>query len=137
MNRKATLQLPSSEGVEPVRTWSVYLLSCADGTLYCGVTTDVQKRLAMHNGQRSGGARYTRGRRPVSLAACVGGLTRSEALRLEARIKKEPRERKTAVLEACSGGGAGEGVFDPGRGGSKDQSRSTGVPSGTALECKA
>ena len=137
MNRKTALQLRSSEGVEPVRTWSVYLLSCADGTLYCGVTTDVQKRLAMHNGQRSGGARYTRGRRPVSLAACVGGLTRSEALRLEARIKKEPRERKTAVLEACSAGGAEEGVFDPGRGGSKDQSRSTGVPSGTALERKA
>ena len=137
MNRKTALQLPSSEGVEPVRTWSVYLLSCADGTLYCGVTTDVQKRLAMHNGQRSGGARYTRGRRPVSLAACVGGLTRSEALRLEARIKKEPRERKTAVLEACSGGGAEEGVFESVRGGNKDQSRSTEVPSSTALECKA
>lgn len=85
--------------------WSVYLLSCADGSLYCGVTTDMPRRLAMHNGLIPGGAKYTRGRRPVTLAACAGGLTRSEALRLEARIKKTPRVRKIAELEACAAGG--------------------------------
>ena len=49
--------------------WCVYLLLCADGTLYCGVTTDVRRRLDEHNGLRAGGAKYTRGRRPVRLAA--------------------------------------------------------------------
>ena len=102
MSGKAASGLGSPAETGPVQTWSVYLLSCADGTLYCGVTTDVQKRLAMHNGLRPGGARYTRGRRPVSLAACADGLTRSEALCLEARIKKEPRAHKIAVLEACT-----------------------------------
>lgn len=78
--------------------WSVYLLTCADGTLYCGVTTDVARRIAMHNGELAGGARYTRGRRPVTLTACVGGLSRSEALRLEAKVKKLPRDAKAAAL---------------------------------------
>ncbi|MBF0515457.1 MAG: GIY-YIG nuclease family protein, partial [Desulfovibrionaceae bacterium] len=40
--------------------WQVYLLECADGTLYCGVTTDLVRRLAEHNGEAAGGARYTR-----------------------------------------------------------------------------
>lgn len=87
------------------RQWSVYLLRCADGTLYCGVTTDVERRLAMHNGQKPGGARYTRGRRPVSLAACAEGLDRGAALRLEAKIKRLPRAEKLAALEAFSAAG--------------------------------
>lgn len=80
------------------REWSVYLLTCADGTLYCGVTTDVERRVAMHNGDIAGGAKYTRGRRPVSLTACVDRLTRSEALRLEAQIKKLKRGEKLPTL---------------------------------------
>ena len=86
--------------------WSVYLLRCADGSLYCGVTTDVERRLAMHNGQLPGGAKYTRSRRPVCLAACRRGLSRSEALRLEAKIKRLPRSGKVAALEAFSIAGA-------------------------------
>ncbi|MEG6593009.1 GIY-YIG nuclease family protein, partial [Desulfovibrio sp. 1188_IL3213] len=42
--------------------WLVYLLECADGTLYCGITRDMERRLAQHNGALAGGARYTRGR---------------------------------------------------------------------------
>lgn len=85
-------------------SWSVYLLTCTDGTFYCGVTTDVQRRLAMHNGLLPGGARYTSGRRPVTLAAVAEGLTRSEALRLEIRVKKLPREKKLAALTAARAG---------------------------------
>jgi putative endonuclease len=48
--------------------WFVYLLRCADGTLYTGITTDVDRRLAEHNGNHGLGARYTRSRRPVTLA---------------------------------------------------------------------
>jgi putative endonuclease len=73
----------------------VYLLRCADDSLYCGWTTDVQRRLAAH---RSGSAsRYTRSRRPVELAAVVPVADRSAALREEARIKRLPRTAKLAL----------------------------------------
>ena len=96
-----------AEGPESHRDWCVYLLTCADGTLYCGVTSDLERRLAMHNGLLAGGAKYTRGRRPVSLAACAGGLTRGEALRLESRVKKKPRCEKLEALLAEGGRGTG------------------------------
>ena len=95
-----------AESPEARRDWCVYLLTCADGTLYCGVTSDVERRLAMHNGLLAGGAKYTRGRRPVTLTACSGGLTRGEALRLEARVKKKPRSEKLAALLAERGRGS-------------------------------
>ena len=86
-----------------MRTWSVYLLRCADGTLYCGASVDVARRVAMHNGLLAGGAKYTRGRRPVTLLACTDGMTRQEALCLERTVKRLPRARKQdALLGACS-----------------------------------
>ena len=91
---------------EASRDWCVYLLTCADGTLYCGVTSDMERRLAMHNGLLAGGAKYTRGRRPVSLTACAAGLTRGEALRLEAKVKKKPRSEKAATLLGTGGSGS-------------------------------
>jgi len=95
---------PASCGKNPAEggNWCVYLLSCADGSLYCGVTTDMERRLAMHNGLIPGGARYTRGRRPVSLEVCAGGFSQGEALRLEARIKKMKRLQKRSALENCA-----------------------------------
>ena len=92
-----------AESPEARRDWCVYLLTCADGTLYCGVTSDLERRLAMHNGLLAGGAKYTRGRRPVCLAACTEGLTRGEALRLEAKVKKKPRNEKLAALSEGQG----------------------------------
>ena len=86
------------------RDWCVYLLACADGTLYCGSTCDLPRRLAMHNGFLPGGAKYTRGRRPVKLAACAEGFSRSEALRLEAKVKKMPRAEKERTLLGIGGG---------------------------------
>jgi putative endonuclease len=82
-------------------TWYVYLLECADGTLYCGVTTDLARRLVEHNGQAPGGARYTRARRPVRLAASASCPDRASACTLEARIKRLPRSQKLAALLAC------------------------------------
>ena len=76
----------------------VYLLRCADGTLYCGWTTDIERRLAAH---RSGTAsRYTRSRRPVELALVIPVADRSAALREEARIKRLPRAAKLQLIEA-------------------------------------
>ena len=75
---------------------SVYLLRCADGTLYCGWTTDIERRLAAH---RSGTAsRYTRSRRPVELALSIPVADRSAALREEARIKRLPRAAKLELI---------------------------------------
>ena len=77
---------------------SVYLLRCADNSLYCGWTTDVERRLAAH---RSGTAsRYTRSRRPVELAVVIPVADRSAALREEARIKRLSRTAKIALIES-------------------------------------
>jgi putative endonuclease len=74
----------------------VYLLQCADGSLYCGWTTDVDRRLAAH---RAGTAsRYTRSRLPVELAAVIPVADRSAALREEARIKRLPRAAKLRLV---------------------------------------
>jgi putative endonuclease len=76
----------------------VYLLRCADGTLYCGWTVDVEARLAAHNAGRA--SRYTRSRLPVALAWCAEQPDRSAARREEARIKALPREQKLALIGA-------------------------------------
>ncbi|MBQ7617710.1 MAG: GIY-YIG nuclease family protein [Desulfovibrio sp.] len=80
--------------------WSVYLLRCADQSLYCGVTTDLERRLAEHNGLRKGGARYTKSRRPVSLALHLDDLSQGEALKIEAHIKRLKKDQKLSTLEA-------------------------------------
>lgn len=79
--------------------WKVYLLRCADGTLYCGSTVDLERRLAQHNGEAPGGARYTRSRRPCELACFAPCPDKSSALRLEAQIKRLARKDKIAALE--------------------------------------
>ena len=74
--------------------WFVYLLRCADDTLYTGVATDVARRLQQHNGDLAGGARYTRGRRPARLLWQDTCDSRSDALKREAMIKKLTRTQK-------------------------------------------
>ena len=93
-------ELEEAKTTAPARDWCVYLLTCADGTFYCGITNDLPRRLDMHNGILTGGAKYTRGRRPVTLTACTEGLTQGEALRLEAKVKKAQRSGKLALLTA-------------------------------------
>ena len=78
--------------------WFVYVVRCRDGSLYTGITTDVERRLAEHDA--GSGARYTRGRGPVELVATVGPMTRSDALRLEVQVKRAPTPKKVAVLQA-------------------------------------
>lgn len=77
--------------------WYVYLVECADQSLYCGITTDVKRRLDVHNLGK--GAKYTRSRTSVELVATSHALTRSDALRLECHIKKMPAWRKRSELE--------------------------------------
>ena len=76
----------------------VYIVECADGTLYTGWTTDLARRMAEHNAGRGG--RYTRARRPVRLAYWEWAASPAEARRREAAIKRLPRTRKIALAAA-------------------------------------
>lgn len=79
-------------------SWKVYLLECADGTYYCGVTNCLDRRLAQHNGLRPGGAKYTRPRRPVTLLAFRICPDKRSACRLEYAVKAAPRGKKLDIL---------------------------------------
>ena len=79
-------------------TWLVYILRCADGTHYTGVTTDLPRRLGAHETGR--GARYTRGRGPFVVVHVEAADGRGAALRREAEIKRLPPERKPGVARA-------------------------------------
>jgi putative endonuclease len=81
-----------------VSEWQVYLLRCADDSLYAGVATDLDRRLQQHNGTLTGGARYTRGRRPVVLAYRESRDSRGAALRREAEIKSLTRTQKIELI---------------------------------------
>jgi putative endonuclease len=80
--------------------WWVYVLWCADRSLYTGVTTDVPRRVRQHNAGRA--SRYTRARLPVTLAYRERAAGRGAALRREAAIKRLPRRAKEALV----GGGS-------------------------------
>ena len=78
--------------------WSVYILRCADGSLYTGIATDVSRRLREHNGEIAGGARYTRSRRPVQVVYAEPAEDRSAAARREAHIKSLTRRQKDRLI---------------------------------------
>jgi len=83
-----------------LNTWFVYILRCADGSLYTGITTDVARRVGEHNAGKAAGARYTRGRGPVQLAYAEAAEDRASAARREAAIKQFDRGRKQALCDA-------------------------------------
>ena len=90
---------------EPEQAW-VYLLRCRDGSLYCGWTVDVEKRLAAHATGRA--SRYTSRRLPVTLAAAWEMETASAARKMEWRIKQLTRTQKLALI-----GGAALPALEP------------------------
>jgi putative endonuclease len=77
--------------------WKVYLVKCADNSLYCGSTNDVNSRLAKHNAGK--GAKYTQSRLPVELVAVSRALSKSDAFRLEHYIKQQPAGEKIEALK--------------------------------------
>lgn len=80
--------------------WSVYLLRCGDGTLYCGIAMNVEARLEAHRcGQ---GAKYTKGRGPLALVHVERCQDKSTALRRERELKRLDRKAKLALID-CSG----------------------------------
>ena len=77
--------------------WYVYILRCADGSLYTGVAKNLARRLDQHNGDDRLGARYTRGRRPVTLVYAEAAPDRAAACRREHAIKRLDRRSKQAL----------------------------------------
>ena len=82
-------------------TYSLYIVRCADGTLYTGIATDVARRIAEHNGTKPKGARYTLSRRPVTLVYEAAFASRSEASKEEARIKRLSRTDKETLIASA------------------------------------
>ena len=79
-----------------MNTWKLYIIRCGDGSLYTGITTDVEKRLEAH---RTGkGAKYTRGRGPLELVYCEDCGDHSAALKRELEIKAMTREEKLNMI---------------------------------------
>lgn len=79
-----------------VPAYHVYIVACADGTLYTGYTTDVKRRVAEHNAGR--GAKYTRGRMPVCLVHTERYETKGAAMQREYAIKQLRRVQKQALI---------------------------------------
>jgi len=78
--------------------WFVYIIECSDGTYYTGVTTDIDRRVSEHNAGT--GAKYTKNRGPVKLLCSKEVESRSAALKLEARVKKQPKMKKVEFLSS-------------------------------------
>ncbi|MBO1923195.1 GIY-YIG nuclease family protein [Thiomicrorhabdus sp. 6S3-12] len=80
--------------------WSVYLLRCADNSLYCGITNNLSKRLKQHNGELVGGAKYTKSRQPCRLVYSEQALSRSHASQREYQIKRLSKAEKERLMQA-------------------------------------
>ena len=78
----------------------VYILKCADGTLYTGITNDLENRVMAHNDGKA--AKYTRGRLPVELAYKEASGSRSDALKRELEIKNMKKEKKIKLIDGGS-----------------------------------
>ena len=78
--------------------WYVYVLICADLSLYCGITTNLTRRLKQHNGEIKGGAKYTRGRGPCRFVYIKKAMNRSIASKLEYQFKQLSRKNKIDII---------------------------------------
>jgi putative endonuclease len=93
--------------------WCVYLLECADGTYYCGVSNDLESRVKSHNSNK--GAKYTKGRGPVKVVGIIKNLTKSNALKVEYAVKSLKRKNKLAYFQKgimYDGGRSDQGIND-------------------------
>ena len=82
-------------------SWFVYILRCSDNSLYCGITTDLDRRLEAHSAGT--GARYTRSRLPVQLVWFSEKPNKSEALQEEYRIKRLQKDEKELLVASQQG----------------------------------
>ena len=83
-------------GYHGAMDWQVYIIRCTDGSLYTGITLDIERRLSQHGGRE--GAKYFRGRRPQAVVYLECGHSRSTASRREAKIKQLKRAEKLRLI---------------------------------------
>lgn len=91
----------SVQGDESKEMHYIYLVRCSDDSLYCGWTTDLKRRINAHNGHISGGAKYTRGRRPVTLVYAESFHQKQEAQRREYAIKRMTKTKKLRLIKGA------------------------------------
>ena len=82
--------------------WLIYILECRDGSLYCGITNNLEKRLKQHKGEIKGGAKYTRSHWPCKLVYKEKSASRSEAAQREIVIKNMSKDEKQALINLVS-----------------------------------
>ena len=91
----------SVQGDESKEMHYIYLVRCSDDSLYCGWTTDLKRRIDAHNGHIPGGAKYTRGRRPVTLVYAESFHQKQEAQRREYAIKQMTKTKKLRLIKGA------------------------------------
>ena len=91
----------SNQGDESKEMHYIYLVRCADDSLYCGWTTDLKRRMDAHNGHIPGGAKYTRSRRPVTLVYAESFHQKQEAQRREYAIKRMTKTKKLRLIKGA------------------------------------
>lgn len=91
----------SVQGDESKEMHYIYLVRCSDDSLYCGWTTDLKRRIDAHNGHIPGGAKYTRGRRPVTLVYSESFHQKQEAQRREYAIKRMAKTKKLRLIKGA------------------------------------
>ena len=84
----------------PQNNWLIYILKCVDGSLYCGITNNIEKRLKQHKGEIIGGAKYTRSHWPCKLVYKEKSASRSKALQREAIIKNMSKVEKQTLVNS-------------------------------------
>ena len=85
-------------GTTTQHDWLIYILECRDGSLYCGITNNLEKRLKQHTGEIKGGAKYTRSHWPCKLVYKEKSASRSKASQRESIIKKMTKDEKQALI---------------------------------------
>ena len=91
----------SVQGDESKEMHYIYLVRCSDDSLYCGWTTVLKRRIDAHNGHIPGGAKYTRGRRPVTLVYAESFHQKQEAQRREYAIKRMTKTKKLRLIKGA------------------------------------
>jgi putative endonuclease len=95
--KKRAAKLFSAVSNRRKMAWKVYILKCADNSLYCGTSNDIKSRIAKHNAGK--GAKYTKSRLPAKLVASSCELSKSDAFKLEYYIKQQPANKKIQALK--------------------------------------
>ncbi|WP_086017231.1 GIY-YIG nuclease family protein [Shewanella sp. ANA-3] len=96
-----TSEQGATSEIEQVSMWYLYLIRCANGHLYTGITTDVARRFNEHQSSSPKAAKYLRGKGPLTLMYQEPVGTRSDALRREIAVKKLSRNQKLALIESA------------------------------------